>query len=146
MVHQILRLFNMRVKIYPNKSNSSSKKIYVREELLALTKSLPKTILLEQFLKKDNYNQNDWFNFTVRNLIEESLLGVAQPTMNNYLSYLINNGWIDKRKNPTNKWDKKNQYKCNLSKIETDLKNLGFCLPCYKETSQTFQSEVIRHV
>lgn len=129
-----------------NNSYSPLKRVYVREELLALTKSLPRAILLEHFLRRDNYNQNNWFNYPVRELIEECFLSVAQPTMNNYLSYLIKNGWLEKRKNSLNKWDKKNQYKCNLIKIETDLKKLGFYLPSYKDMPQTFQSEVIRYV
>lgn len=136
----------MRSKTYSNADPSALKRIYVREELLALTQSLPKAILLEQFLKMDSDNQNDWFNFPVRKLIEESLLGVTQSTMNNYLFYLVKNGWLEKRKNPLNKWDKKNQYKCNLTKIETDLRKLGFSIPCYKDIPQYFRSEVIRHV
>lgn len=128
-----------------HKPYSLLRKVYVREELLTLTQSLPKSILLEHFLRKDNDHQNDWFNYPVRDLIEESLLGVAQPTMNNYIAYLINNGWLEKRKNPFNKWDKKNQYKCNLTKIKTDLSKLGFFLPCYKNKPQILQSEAIRH-
>lgn len=136
----------MRYKLYIDETSPPLKKVYVREEFLTLTQSLPIAVLLEQFLRVNNFIQNDWFNFPIRKLMEESLLGVSQPTMNNYLSYLVNQRWIEKRKNPFNKWDKKNQYKCNIQKIEKDLQKLGFTLPCYENMVNTYQAEVISHV
>ena len=131
----------------------------IREEFMALTHDPMVAIVLNQlvywslrvkdfdlFLKEERqFNpacnvlpRHGWIYKTAEDLIGETMLKVSKSTMMRYLSVLHEAGWLDKRSNAANKWDKTLQYRVNLRKLQEDLLILGYTLPgfCVPPTSQ----------
>ncbi|OJW46257.1 MAG: hypothetical protein BGO67_08550 [Alphaproteobacteria bacterium 41-28] len=92
-------------------------------------------LLLEEEKKSQpEYNaspRHGWIYKTADELNEETMLRVSRPTMRKYLRTLVEQGWIDERSNPQDKWDKTTQYRVNLKKLQEDLFALGYALPGY---------------
>src|SRR6185437_12054024 len=59
------------------------------------------------------------------------MIGVKPKAMRSYLKELIDNGWLDERRNPHIKMDRTMQYRVNLLKIQQDLNALGYALEGY---------------
>ncbi|MEG1416835.1 MAG: DUF6017 domain-containing protein [Clostridium sp.] len=133
------------------------KRVVIKEELVALTGDYRPALLLNQliywsqrvsdfdkFIKEENERklnegmtdlsepQNGWIYKTAAELSEELMVGMSHPTIRKYLKQLIENGWIDERKNPKYKWDKTTQYRVNITKIQKDLLVLGYALEGYR--------------
>lgn len=70
-----------------------------------------------------------WIYKTANDLIEETMLGMTHPTMRKYLKHLIDQGWIDERSHPNDKWNKTTQYRVNIRKLQGDLTAIGRSLP-----------------
>jgi len=73
--------------------------------------------------------RHGWIYKTANDLNEETLLGISHPTMRKYLRLLIDQGWIDERAHPIDKWNKTTQYRVNLRKLQEDLIAIGYNLP-----------------
>ncbi|MDQ0257143.1 hypothetical protein J2S74_004589 [Evansella vedderi] len=54
------------------------------------------------------------------------------------ISKLVDNGWLDERKNPAIGWDHTKQYRVNLIKLQRDLLEKGYVLQDYKINLQDF--------
>ena len=73
--------------------------------------------------------RHGWIYKTAHDLIEETMLGISHPTMRKYLKLLIDQGWIDERAHPNDKWNKTTQYRVNIRKLQEDLIAMGRNLP-----------------
>lgn len=78
-----------------------------------------------------------WIYKSAVELSEETMIGVSKSTMGTYLKHLVDNGWLDKRKNPKWKGDNTFQYRVNLVKIQSDLEALGYALEGYPLLSKS---------
>ncbi|OJW46987.1 MAG: hypothetical protein BGO67_09835 [Alphaproteobacteria bacterium 41-28] len=136
-----------------SKSNGGPLKVaVVREELVELTNDPLIAIVLNQLLywtqrvndfdlllEEERRVQPDcnvlpshgWIYKTAEELNGETMLRVTRPTMRKYLRYLVEQGWLDERSNPDDKWNKTTQYRVNLRKLQKDLLALGYALPGY---------------
>ena len=131
-------------------NHCSPKAVVLREEFVALTHDPLIAIVLNQllywtqrvkdfdlFLKEeqffkpecDVFARHGWLYKTANDLIIESMICVDRTTMRRYLKFLIDQGWLEERTHPKNKWDKTSQYRLNLRKLQGDLSKLGFELP-----------------
>ncbi|MCQ4925055.1 hypothetical protein NE686_18280 [Tissierella carlieri] len=134
------------------------KRAVVKEEFVALTGDLEKAIILNQFIywserindfdkfieeeKKrrekegtEEVNisfQNGWIYKDMEELKEEIMFTCSISTMSRKLNDLVKEGWIHRRNNPDFKWDKRYQYRVDLSKISSDLFKIGYILQDYK--------------
>lgn len=132
----------------------------IREEFVALTKDPMTAIVLNQlvywtervkdfdfFLAEEKtinpgcnvHPRHGWIYKSAEELSEETMIQVSQTTMRRYLQSLISAGWIDKRSNAENKWDKTVQYRVNLRKLQEDLAVLGYALPGKSLSIHSFQ-------
>ena len=75
--------------------------------------------------------KSGWIYKTSEEMAEETMLGVSARTIDRVFKNLVDNGWLDRRKNPKYKWDKTWQYRVNLNKIQSDLLKLGYNLDGY---------------
>lgn len=129
---------------------TSPKAVVLREEFVALTKDPLVSIVLNQLLywtqrvkdfdlhlqEEQFFNpecsvssRHGWIYKTANDLIEETMICVDRTTMRRYLKSLMDQGWLETRAHPKNKWDKTSQYRLNLRKLQEDLLPLGFELP-----------------
>ena len=132
------------------------KRAVIKEELVALTGDFASAIVLNQLIywservsdfdkfieqekaRAEEHGENinidttcGWIYKTAEELSEETMLNVSRQSMRSYLKKLIDSGYIQERANPKYKWDKTKQYRVNIAKIQTDLKEIGYCLEGY---------------
>lgn len=112
----------------------------------------------DQFIDEENYRlsmagqdkiepRNGWIYKSAHQLTDECMLltkkkvqnaddykteYVKDATVLSYIDQLIEKGWIERRSNPTHKWDRIIQYRVNLLKLEYDLLQLGYHIEGYK--------------
>ncbi|MBL8676832.1 MAG: hypothetical protein JNJ47_05355, partial [Alphaproteobacteria bacterium] len=131
-------------------SSGSSQVVVIRRELVNLTGDHFSAVVLNQLLywtqrikdfdllleEERNFHpecnvapRHGWIYKTGHDLIEETMLGISHPTMRKYLKFLVDQGWIDERTPPVNKWNKTTQYRVNLRKLQEDLVERGDTLP-----------------
>nr|MBA3814643.1 hypothetical protein [Alphaproteobacteria bacterium] len=72
--------------------------------------------------------RHGWIYKTAQELNEETMLQVDRTTIRRYLSFLVEQGWLDERINQEHKWDKTTQYRVNLRKLHEDLLVIGYSL------------------
>ena len=129
----------------------------IKEELVALTGDFIKAVILQQFIywserikdfdqfimeetaRAEMYNReirmdltNGWIFKKAIELSEETMLGLKETAMRTHIGYLVDQGWLSRRRNPDEKWDKTFQYRVNLINIQLDLFKLGYVLEGYK--------------
>lgn len=129
---------------------SSTQVSLIRKELVVLTGNHFKAVILNQLLywtqrvkdfdllleEERSFHpecnvspRHGWIYKTANELIGETMLGISHPTMRKYLRLLVDQGWIDERTHPLNKWNKTTQYRVNLRKLQEDLIAIGLSLP-----------------
>ncbi|MTI84359.1 MAG: hypothetical protein FH756_10740 [Firmicutes bacterium] len=133
------------------------KRVVVKEEFVALTGDMIKSIILNQFIywservqdfdkfiteekaraKVDDEEinikpSNGWIYKSAEELSEETMLNLAHNTIRRHIKFLTDKGWLDQRTNPERKWDRTTQYRVNLVKINSDLMKIGYVLQDYK--------------
>jgi len=134
------------------------KRAVIKEEFVALTGDFVKSVILNQLIywsqrvndfdkfvqeeisraeyqEGSNYKielRNGWIYKSADELSAETMLHMARNTTLKHIEYLVKNGWVDRRNNPENKWDRTTQYRVNLLKIHEDLLKLGYVLQDYK--------------
>jgi len=122
----------------------------IRKEFVALTGDHFSAVILNQLMywtqrvkdfdllleEEKNFHpecnvssRHGWIYKTAVDLIEETMLGISHPTMRKYLKHLIDQGWIDERAHPLDKWNKTTQYRVNIRKLQEDLIAIGRNLP-----------------
>lgn len=79
----------------------------------------------------DQLNSNGWIYKKAEELSDETMIGVKPKAMREYLKELVDNGWLQERRNPHIKMDRTLQYRVNLLKIQLDLNKLGYALEGY---------------
>lgn len=126
----------------------------IRKELVALTQDSQLAVVLNQllywaqrvkdfdlFLEEErtcpleDYPslQYGWIYKTADELIEETLLTVSRPTMRKYLKMLVEEGWIEEKRNSDRKWDRTSHFRLNLKRIYEELLTLGYRLSGFEE-------------
>ncbi|MDO0823511.1 DnaA N-terminal domain-containing protein [Desulfosporosinus nitroreducens] len=85
---------------------------------------------------------NGWIYKKATELAEETMLSLKETAMRTHISYLVDQGWLSRRRNPDEKWDKTFQYRVNLIKIQVDLFKLGYVLEGYKHPFSS--AEILR--
>ena len=73
--------------------------------------------------------RHGWIYKTAPELNEETMLGLSPPSIRKYLKLLIDEGWVDERNHPTEKWDRTTQYRVNLRRLQEDLFAEGYTFP-----------------
>jgi hypothetical protein len=122
----------------------------IRREFVELTGNLFSAVILNQLLywtlrvkdfdyllEEERRFQPDcnvlprhgWIYKTAKELNEETMLGLSPPSIRKYLKILIDEGWIDERSHPTERWDHTTQYRVNLRQLQEDLLENGRSLP-----------------
>jgi hypothetical protein len=140
-----------------SKNPDKLKRAVIKEELVALTGDFIKAVLLQQFIywserirdfdqfimeetaRAEQYGHeihinltNGWIYKKATELADETMLCLKETAMRTHISYLVDQGWLSRRRNPDEKWDKTFQYRVNLIKIQLDLFKLGYVLEGYK--------------
>lgn len=82
-----------------------------------------------------------WIYKSAEEMSEETMLGLSRSNIGTHLNYLVEQGWLDRRKNPKWKADKTFQYRVNIINIQRDLLILGYSLEGYKIDISLFQNE-----
>ena len=133
------------------------KRVVVKEEFVALTGDFIKAVILNQFVywseRTEDFDQfileeknrarqegleiniqltKGWIYKKAEELSEETMLNLAPNTMLRHVKVLLENGWLNERQNPEYRWDRTRQYRVNLTKIYSDLLELGYVLQDYK--------------
>jgi len=142
------------------------KRSVIKEELVILTGSFERALILNQFLywtervydfdkmiaeenqrrlthgieEQINLN-NGWIYKSAEELNEEIMINKSPATILKHLDVLISNGWIRKRNNPNFKWDRTYQYRVNLVKLQADLHRIGCPLDGFKKISSALNPE-----
>lgn len=75
--------------------------------------------------------KSGWIYKSADEMVDETMLNISERTMQRVFESLVENKWLDRRRNPKYKWDKTWQYRVNLNKIQSDLINLGYSLDGY---------------
>jgi hypothetical protein len=93
---------------------SQLNRIVVRKEILRLTLNLFKAILIEYFLSK-----SDWTEISAVALHEELMFyqTISNRTVGKYLDELVEAEYLERRRHPTQKWNRTWQYRANAEKI-----------------------------
>ena len=139
------------------------KRTVIKEEFVKLTGDFKLAIVLNQMLYWSQFTKDfdrfieeekkrrsvpdlevshGWIYKTSEELAEETLIFVSAKTMREYLKKLVENGWIEERRNPHQSWDHTKQYRMNLVKLQEDLFKLGYMLEGYPIESTIFTNTV----
>ncbi|PGX99917.1 hypothetical protein COE15_14675 [Bacillus cereus] len=83
--------------------------------------------------KKKKKIRNGWFYKTGDELLVEIMNWGSASTISRAINNFVKQGWVEKGNNPdpTKKWDRTTWYKMNLTKIASDLHELGYALEGY---------------
>lgn len=98
--------------------------------------------------KKKKKIRNGWFYKTGDELLFEIMNWGSASTISRAINNFVKQGWVEKGNNPdpTKKWDRTTWYKMNLTKIASDLQELGYALEGYtlaqKQQEKTPEHEV----
>lgn len=140
------------------------KRAVIREELVALTGDLVTGVLLGQMMywqerttDTDKYILEEkgrmseasceigptygWIYKSAKEILDETMLGCSERTINRSLDDLVERGFICRRNNPKYKWDRTYQYRVDLCAVQAALAFLGYQLQGY-----VFDDECISHV
>ena len=93
--------------------------------------------------KKKKKIRNGWFYKTGDELLFEIMNWGSASTISRAINNFVKQGWVEKGNNPdpTKKWDRTTWYKMNLTKIASDLHELGYVLEGY--TLAQKQEEIV---
>lgn len=89
--------------------------------------------------KKKKKIRNGWFYKTGDELLFEIMNWGSASTISRAINNFVKQGWVEKGNNPdpTKKWDRTTWYKMNLTKIASDLHELGYALEGYTLAQKT---------
>jgi hypothetical protein len=119
------------------------------EELFALTDDMLAAVILRQFLywlprrhDVDKYVKEEqkrggakeveltggWIYKSAKELKAEIMASQSEDTIRRRIDELVENGWLERRRNPKYGWDRTFQYRPDLRAIENDLNERGYTL------------------
>jgi hypothetical protein len=129
------------------------KRVIIREEYVALTGDYKKAVLLHELEYRqtraydlDGYLEEEgerlgrqgvaanvapskgWFRRPAEQLSQDTLLNLSPSNILSHLQVLIARGWVQERKNPSQRRDRTKQYRLNLVRLKTDLEQIGYQL------------------
>jgi len=132
------------------------KRAVIREELVLLTDDLVSAVLLGQLMywhertkDTDKYIVEEtqrmasvqidakllptygWIYKSAKEMLDETMLGCSERTINRALDMLVERGWVQRRTNPNYKWDRTYQYRVDLLLIQQALSLIGYHLEGY---------------
>lgn len=128
-----------------------NKRVVIKEELVHLTQHRDEAVILNQFLywtpRTSDYSKfvkeeaSDtgvtdcgWIYKKAEELMEELLMiDTNVKTVRKYLKNLVDKGYLLRRRNPVNKYDKTYQYRINLKSLINDLTKLGYGLEGFEQ-------------
>lgn len=133
------------------------KRAVIKEELVAVSGNYIDAIILQQFLywtdrvsDFDDFQDEEreiarksgveyephysfgWIYKSAKELSEETMLGLSDSSVRSHVQNLINKGFLLERNNPNYKWDRKKQYRINLTHLQQELFAIGYALEGYK--------------
>jgi len=136
-----------------SKNPKKLKRVVITQELVELTGHHIQALLLNQFIywskKRDDFDEfieeeknrmedtpniektSGWIFKSRKELLNELMLNISNNHLGTHLNALIENEWLNVRRNPKHKWDKTYQYRPDIIKIQNDLHELGYSLPDY---------------
>lgn len=85
------------------------------------------------YAKNDAFSIDKTDSTTVDALQEETNLCKTIPIFRRFLSYLIDRGWVQTRRNAQDRWTGGKQYRVNLKKLQDVLERIGYSLPGFAE-------------
>ena len=132
--------------------------VVIREELVALTGDYKRAIVLGQLIYWSErvrdcrlYREEEqrricsgeegelthgWFYKKADHLAGETMMGVKSKAMREHLKYLVGQGWLFERRNPSDKMDRTLQYRVNLINLIQDIEKLGYAVERYTPFSK----------
>ena len=145
------------------------KRAVIREELVAITEDFLEGLILGQmlywtervrhfdvFLKEEiqrNENHTEsiptiepikgWFTKTAKDLNEELMLRMSEPTIRTKLKSLIEKKLLFERQNPYQRWNHSRQYRVSLLQLEQSLYQKGYHLEGYPRLGNLGSNERI---
>jgi predicted transcriptional regulator len=146
-----------KLKSEVNMKFEKLKRVVIKEEYVALTGNIISALILNQFqywservkdfdlfIKEEKKRfeaegkeikmelQNGWIYKKYDELKDELMLTDSAKTVGRYLAKLVEAGFLDRRRNPSIKYDRTYQYRINLAKIAIELGKIGYSLQDYK--------------
>lgn len=110
---------NKQLTVY----NRPLKRVYIKEELVAITGFHRTAMILDFFMD----SCSAWTRITAKTIKSETLLNnVCENSILSYVAKLVSLGFIERRKNPHDKFDKVYQYKTNYDAIKKAMSNKGY--------------------
>lgn len=109
------------------------KRAYIREELVAITGSYERAVILDQLLTW-NYETQDFNAFDAAELSDMTMLGLSVPDMEKHLEVLVNMGLV--KSNVTN-WRAAGLYQVDFPQLTRTLAVSGYALEGYRECDET---------
>lgn len=110
----------MTLKENKNKDDRKYIRITLKEEYVLLTGDYKKAILLDYFITTQKLN-DEWFNLSYDTISRNSLLGLSHVNTRHHIKYLIEKGWILRKKDED---ALTYRYKVNFDQINQDLEKL----------------------
>lgn len=107
------------------------KRLVVAEEIVALTGSFEKALVLGWFM-----SESPWVEITLEGLCQQTMLNKSPQTMKRHINYLVQKGWLERRHNPTTKVY---QYRANLGRVQEDLIDIGYQLETLGYTGEVLR-------
>ena len=127
--------------------NNELKVAVIRQELVELTGCYKKAIILNQFIYwhsrtkdydkflkeeqergagKDLELRAGWIYKSAEELAEETMLDLKPSNMRKHIRSLVDEEWLQERRNPKYRFDRTLQYRINSQKIINELQKLGY--------------------
>lgn len=69
-----------------------------------------------------------WIYKSADELANELMIDASPRSVRRKIEFLVENGWLLRRRNPKHKWDRTYQYRLSLPKLKKDLEELGYPL------------------
>ncbi|MEN8907981.1 MAG: winged helix-turn-helix domain-containing protein [Clostridiales bacterium] len=136
---------------------SKLKRVVIKEEFVAITGNVITALLLNQmiywserirdfdkFIEEEKKRvemegqdvkiaiQNGWIYKSYDELKEELMLTDSIKTISRHVNKLVEMGFLDRRRNPKFRYDRKYQYRVNLLTIINSLSEMGYNLQGYR--------------
>ena len=134
-----------------NKNLGKTKVVVIREEFVTLMGCWKKAAIINQFLywservndidqfiieeneRREHQGQgpiklqNGWIYKTARQLSEE-LMCISERSILKYVNKIVEKKYLNKRQNPTCRWDHTLQYRVDILLVAKDLAKIGYSL------------------
>lgn len=121
------------------------RRVVIKEELVALTGSYKRAIILHQLdywqgAEFERTGRLGWFRRSAAEIAERTLINLSASNILAHVAALVDAGWVERRNDPADLTGKAKQYRVNLEKLRRDLAGLGYPLEgwTFSETEKAF--------